>query len=132
MGVTADWEDEQHTVIRIVFQGNWNNEEFRNAGLQVVLMMANVRHMVYVINDFRASDALPIGVLWQARNLSRMRPVNWGGAVIITTDFLVTQVAEVFKAVYMLIRHSQSLYFAGTNEEALKIIARMKQENRVS
>src|SRR4051812_3771513 len=100
MAITISWVDEEKTIIRLNFQGRWSNEEFRTSGLQAVLMIRSVSYPVYVINDFTAGEVFPLGSLWQGRNLSQMRPPNWGGAVVITTDTLVIDLVEVFMSVY--------------------------------
>jgi hypothetical protein len=132
MAIIISWVDEEMTIIRLAFQGQWSNEEFRSSGLQAVLMVRSVSHLVYVINDFSASEVLPLGILWQGRNLGQMRPPNWGGAAVITSDAVLINLVEVFMGVYMALSHRQSLFFAKTYEEALEIIARLKRENRVS
>ncbi len=132
MGITVAWGDEQQTLICMTYQGHWSNEEFRNAGMQVVLMMRTVSHPIYIVNDFSTSEIAPLGSLWQGRNLSRMRPPNWAGAVVITADEMLINLVDIFMTVYMAISHRQSLFFARTYEEALEIIARLKRENRVS
>ena len=132
MAITISWVDEEKTIVQLTYQGRWSNEEFRASGLQAILMIRSVSYLVYVINDFTASEVLPFGSLWQGRNLGQMRPPNWGGAVVITADAVVINLVEVFMSVYMALSHRQSLFFAKTHEEALEIIARRKKEKRVS
>jgi len=132
MGITVAWEDEQQTIIRLTYEGVWENEEFRNSSYQSMVMMRSVNHPVYVINDFTKSEMPPLGVLWQARSTNQMRPSNWGGGVAITSDSVIRSLIDVFIHVYMLSRQQRDQFVVSTNEAALEIIARLKRENRVS
>jgi hypothetical protein len=130
MGVTAAWEGEDHTVIRLTFVEPWTNEELHSAGTESILMIRSVKQPVYVISDFSASTNPPIGVLWKARDLNRMRPPNWAAGITITSDPLVKNLIELFRHIY-LGQRGKNIFVVRTNPEALELIDKLKKEKRV-
>jgi hypothetical protein len=132
MAITVVWEDVDQTILGMTYAGLWDTPDFRNAGLQAILMVRSVKHPVYVVTDYTQSASQPVGLLWQARDLSGMRPPNWGGGVTVTQDLFMRSLLEIFIHVYMLRHHQRNQFVASTKEEALEIIARLKRENQVS
>lgn len=131
MGISVGWDDREQTIVRMTFVGQWTNEELRVTGLQAILMVSSVKQPVYVISDFSASDNLPIGVLWQARDLNRLRPANWAAGITITQDFLVKNLLDAFGLIYLLSRRHR-LYVVRGLDEAYAIIRQIKQEHLVT
>jgi hypothetical protein len=93
-------------------------------------MIRSVNHPVYVISDFSASASLPLGVLWKARDLNRMRPPNWEAGITITQDTLIKSLLDLFGHVY-LGQRGRRIYVVKTNPEALALIDKLKREKRV-
>ena len=130
MGVTAAWEDDEHTIIRLAFTHSWTNEELHKAGMESIMMIRAVSTPVYVISDFSASATLPVGILWKARDLNRMRPPNWAAGITITDDILVRNLIELFRHIY-LGQRGRNIYVVRSNPEALQLIDKLKAEKRV-
>lgn len=130
MGVTVGWDDDQQMIIRLSFSGVWTNVELRSAGLQSILMIRSVQHPVYVISDFSSSENVPIGVLWQARELNQLRPSNWEAGITVTQDVFLKNMLELFGLIYMMGRHRR-LYVVRTLKEAYKLIDKLKQDKLV-
>lgn len=131
MGITVDWDDAEHTIIRMTFEGNWTLEDLRTKGMEVIQMLRTVEHPVYVISDFTASDSLPVGILWQARDLNRYRPANWAAGITITSDALARNLVETFGVIYLNDRRHR-LFLVYSNEEAYETINRLRSEKQTS
>lgn len=131
MSIMVDWDDEDHTIVRMKYKGDWTNDELRRIGTHAIMMIRTVEHLVYVINDFTESAGVPVGVLWQAGDLNQMRPANWAAGVSITGDRLARNLLDLFGSVYMEQRKHQ-LYVVKTNEEALEVIKELKSKKRDS
>lgn len=132
MGITVAWQDEQETIIRMNYRGFWTNEDFHDAGVRAIMMARSRTDPIYVVSDYTESETAPLGVLWQARDLSQMRPSNWAGGVTVTQDMFLKSLLEIFVHIYMLRHHQRNQFLAASSDEALEIIARLKKEIRVS
>jgi len=130
MGVSVEWEDKDSTIVHLTYSGRWTTEEMHSAGLQSLLMVRSVKHPVYVINDFSKSETLPVGVLWQARQLNQMRAPNWAASILITEDTLAINLLELFGLIYLSQRRKR-LFAVRTLEEAVKIIDQLKRDEQV-
>ncbi len=130
MGIVAVWEDEDQTVIRMTFQGNWSLDELHEVGLQTILMIRGVTHPVYEINDFTETTAFPLGVLWLARDLNRLRPSNWAAGITVTSDKVAESLLETFGQIY-LSRKQEQLYSVMSLDQAYALIDKLKQEAQV-
>ncbi len=126
MGITVSWDDEQQTIVRMRFVGGWSLADFRAANLQVVMLVRSVEHPVYVLSDVRASDDIPIGILWQLRDIAGMRPPNWGGGIALTKNVIIKSVVDILGQIYMGAQQ-QRLFVVMTEEEAGTVIARLKR-----
>jgi hypothetical protein len=129
MGITVSWDDQQQTVVRMQFAGEWSLEDFRGANLQTVTLVRSVDHPVYVLSDLRASGDIPLGILWQLRDIAGMRPSNWGGGIALTKNVIIKSVVDVLGRIYMG-QQEQRLFVVATEEEAEAVIARLKREDQ--
>ncbi len=129
MGITVSWDDQQQTVARMRFVGEWSLDDFRAANLQTVMLVRSVEHEVYVISDLLASDEMPIGILWQLRTISGMRPSNWGGGIALTKNVIIKNVVDILGRIYMG-PQQQRLFVVTTEEEAETVIARLKRQDQ--
>jgi hypothetical protein len=127
MGITVEWDDVEHTIIRMTYAGSWTLEELRAKGMDAILMLRTVDHPVYVISDFTETANLPVGILWQARDLNRLRPANWAAGITVTNDGLARSLLELFGVIYLGQRRKQ-LFVAQTTEEAYETIHRLKSK----
>ncbi len=126
MGITVSWDDQQQTAVRMRFVERWSLDDFRGANLQTVLLVRSVEHKVYVISDLLASEELPIGILWQLRDIAGMRPSNWGGGIALTKNVIIKSMVDILGRIYMG-QQQQRLFVVATEEEVAAVIARLKQ-----
>ncbi len=128
MGITVSWDDEQQTLVRMRFVGAWSLDDFRLANLQTIMLVRSVDHPVYVLSDLRASGDIPLGILWQLRNIAGMRPPNWGGGIALTRNVIIKSVVDILGRVYMG-QQQQKLFVVATEEQVEAVIARLKRED---
>ena len=126
MGITVSWDDQQQTAVRMRFTERWSLDDFRGANLQAVLLVRSVEHKVYVISDLLASEEMPIGILWQLRDIAGMRPPNWGGGIALTKNVIIKSIVDILGRIYMG-QQQQRLFVVATEEEVAAVIARLKQ-----
>lgn len=96
MSVTVDWFNEEKTIIKYQFEGQWKWEELYIALQQVDVMMNSVQHTVYIIVDYQKSSGVPAGALTHLRSSTMKAAPNWGGGVFIGISSLVQALLNVF------------------------------------
>lgn len=118
--ITLDWDNEEKTILRYTFQGNWNWDDYLQWLSVGRNMMKSVKHEVCIINDMRLMKQLPANFVNTASGIIISRPSNTGLVVFLTTNtfFQVTyrilgRILEEIPTQYIL---------ASTEEEAYKKI----------
>lgn len=129
MAITVDWDDEAQTIIRMVLDDGWDLVEFRDACYQTMAMIRTVPHLVYVVSHVTLPPTIPYGLLWQLRDLNRMRPANWGGGVAVARDSFVTTLVSTLSQIYME-RQQHRLFVVRSDAEGYEIIAKLKQQDQ--
>lgn len=129
VGITVKWDDSEQTILLMEYKGHWTVEELREIGTDAILMIRTVQHPVYVVSDFTESAGVPIGVLWQARDLNQLRPPNWEAGITITGDALARNLLDLFGHVYLGARRMR-LHAVGSRAEAERLITCLKDERR--
>jgi hypothetical protein len=59
MPVTIAWDNEERTILRQTYQGNWTNEEYIAAARNIIAVIDGSPHKVYLIVDFSKSTTNP-------------------------------------------------------------------------
>lgn len=131
MAITVEWDDEARTIVRMSSCEAWDLDEFRHACLQSMALVRSVRHSVYVLSMIYLNFPIPHGILWQLRDLNKMRPPNWGGGIAITQDSFVTTLVATLSQIYME-RNENRLFIVKSEAEAYRVIAELKQQDQRS
>ena len=129
MAIQVVWDDEEHTVVRMVLDNTWDLAEFRDACYQTMALIRTVSHPVYVLSNITLPPTIPYGLLWQLRDLNRMRPPNWGGGIAIAKDSFVTTLVATLSQIYME-QQKQRLFVVTSEAEAYAVISRLKGDDR--
>ena len=121
MKLPVEWENEEKTIIRMIFAGNWNWHDFYEANVAVVALMQSVEHTVHTIADFRQSQGIPLdSPLVHARNAISALPDNWGILVIVTNNPLLEHLVNVFRITFR--KMGARTFLAGSIEQAHQLI----------
>ncbi|MEZ4670385.1 MAG: hypothetical protein R3E39_20960 [Anaerolineae bacterium] len=124
MAVAVDWLNDDQTILKYEFDGQWTWNELYAALQQVDMMMNSVEHTVYVIIDYQGSQGIPPGALTHLRSSTMRAAPNWGGGVFIGISSLVESLLNIFTN---LNRKLAERYATAANiEEALSILQNWK------
>lgn len=129
MAIQVGWDDEEHTIVRMVLDNTWDLAEFRDACYQTMALIRTVSHPVYVLSNITLPPTIPYGLLWQLRDLNRMRPPNWGGGIAIAKDSFVTTLVATLSQIYME-QQKQRLFVVTSEAEGYAVITRLKGDDR--
>lgn len=131
MPISVRWENDEKTIIRQTFEGNWTWQEFihscidedGNAGL-----MRSVAHTVHVISDFTASGPIPFGgAISQSRSVMRHYPPNWGTLTVVTQNAFIRSLVNAFRRTYQR-GFGARTFSAATIDEAYTLITQWEQQ----
>src|SRR5262245_22756963 len=124
MSVSANWDNEQQTIIRYSFDGNWTWNEFYAAVNQSHALQDSVSHRVDVILDLGESYVVPEGALMQMRRLAGINHPNTGVRIIVSRNSTLSVLFDTFTRVYN--RNAEKYYLASSMEQAYAIISQSR------
>lgn len=130
MGIRVEWDNDEKTVIRYVYEERWTWEDFHYARSQVREWLDTVDHRVDVIVDVRNSRLVPNGVLAQGRMFASNAPIahrNEGHTIVVGANSLMRSMFEMFGKVYSRLSDELELEFASSLEEAREKLRRYQE-----
>jgi hypothetical protein len=84
--VEIKWDNEQKTILRYVFIGDWTWDEYLERLNEGRTMMAEIDHPVCVLNDMQKMGKLPPNFASTAKSVISSRPKNTGLAIFLTSN----------------------------------------------
>jgi hypothetical protein len=84
MAISAEWLDDECTILHQRYDGKWNWQDFyASFKHEVMPMMSSVPHTVHLLADVSTSASIPAGNLFHTRNVLNQLPPNWGLAIAL-------------------------------------------------
>ncbi len=130
MGVSTQWDNEEKTVIRYVYEGRWTWDEYYPAHQEAREMTKSVEHIVHVIVDVRNSTLLPKGALTHSRSALDNKPANEGITVIVGANFFIQVMANAARRIDP--EPCKRYRFGSTIEEAHALLAKQEEQTTTS
>lgn len=112
--VSIKWDNPEKTILHYTFRGNWNWDDYLeklNTGRK---MMAEVEHIVCILNDMCEMGMLPPNFISTARNVITSRPNNTGLVIFLTTN---TFFKAMYRVLSKLLEEVPTRYVLVTTEE---------------
>ncbi|GAB4516107.1 MAG: hypothetical protein OHK0046_20790 [Anaerolineae bacterium] len=125
MPLTAEWDNEEKTVILLTFSGRWSLDELYFLLDDIIRLSDEVPHMVDHIVDVRNTRLVPESIFSIRGRLERRTPANSGDNVVVGANMLIQRIAGIFSQV---VPQVGKVYFAATLEDARVIIEKIKAE----
>jgi hypothetical protein len=125
MGIRIEWDNEEKTIIRHVYEGLWTLQDYYALIDENYRQIDSVGHKVDIINDLRKMAALPPDVAAGIRYAVRHAHPNEGVNVIVAPpDYVRLLIDAINKAVGAVteVIHTDSI------EKAYAIIAKHRTE----
>jgi hypothetical protein len=127
MGMSLAWDNEEKTVIRWEFDGEWTWSEYGKLKVVFDSMVSQVDHTVDVIADMSKSPTLPKSSLTQFKKYNRTTPPNRGLIVFVGTNTIVRIMAEALGNVFRGL--SQYIAFSPSIDEARHLLTQPLRES---
>lgn len=124
-GIEAFWDNDDHSIVYMLFSGKWTWDDFYIVDQQVIAMEKDGADQIDVIVDLRYSSGLPPNTLLHVKNIADRQSEKIGVNVLVTNSPLVHNLYKVGSKVYPQINR----YFcvAESPEEARTIIGEARQ-----
>lgn len=120
MPIQFQWDDEEHTIFRLIYENHWNWEEFERAVQAAAQAIGIVNRRVDVIDDHSQSLRLPSGTLAAWRLIRARLPQEVMLVVVVSQEPLIESMHRVFINVYPA--QAKRFLMTSTLEEAYQII----------
>lgn len=125
MGVQIFWDNDEHTIIRQMYDGEIRSEDYYRAIDQVAKMIQSEPHPVHSIYHRAGIKAQPSSLVSILRYGHRVMPPNLGINVIVGASPFTRVMVNIGSAIAgNLVRN---VFFADSTAEAHAIIAREAQ-----
>jgi hypothetical protein len=121
MGIEVVWENEEKTIVRWIFSGDFNWGDYDEGSRRLEEMIANVNHNFATIFDLSQMTALPKYAVSQYPKLIRDVPARQETLVIISLNRLVRSLGRIFTRVYRM-----NIHFVLSLEDALALISELR------
>ncbi|RMG82404.1 MAG: hypothetical protein D6712_14690 [Chloroflexi bacterium] len=127
MGAQVSWEDDEHTIMRVVYTEPWRTQDIYDALEEITRMLDSVPHKVAIIVDVRSIKSIPRGVLKALyRVVSTDRP-NEEMYYIVGANSVVRAIYNAAKTIYPAI--GKLVTFASSIEEVPILIEEHRSKN---
>lgn len=123
MGVDVFWDDDSQTIVRFVYEGKWNWEDFYAYIDKANAMMDTVTLPCVSIIDMRKSTYLPPNATVHIRNVIQksMSHNNSGISVFLDAGMFLEMMIDVIRKVHPDIAANTDWLYTDTLEDARKI-----------
>lgn len=124
MPVQVEWDNDEHSIIRLKFEGKWVLEELYPALAEMYRLMGAEDHTVDGIVDMTHASTLPSNILSIRGTIERNKPTNRGLTAIAGANTLIRSMSNILNRVR---REDSDYIFTTTVEEARQAILKVHQ-----
>lgn len=128
MGITVQWDDDSHTILRYTYALRWTWAEYEGVvakARELVNAEAQPDRVVDVIADFSQSSILPDHALANfRRSLQSQNAIAFGITVLVTRNQFLRAMVEVFGRLNQ--QASRKLRTANNLDEARSLIVEFR------
>ncbi|MBC7870349.1 MAG: hypothetical protein H7Y09_05870 [Chitinophagaceae bacterium] len=122
MTVTAQWDNEAKTIIRLEFVGKWTWAEHHEANTVMEAMVNTASVTIDLIPDLSSSQLVPEGALSQARSIAMRQQIKFGLIVAVKAGKFIEILYGVFQQLYGRRSGFPDTFFVDSLDEARALI----------
>lgn len=129
MGITLVWENNEKTILRHIYEGQWKVEDLYKAVNESRDLLMGVEHVVDLIIDMRTSGDPPSGVLPAYQYAERQKPPNQGLVVMVEPSMVMQAFNQVIGKIAPNISKDRTVVH--TIEDAVALIQRHRAATKL-
>jgi len=123
MSINVVWDNPEQSIVRFIYNGQWNLDDFYHALQESRDMMDTVNHRVGIIIDVQNSKLVPNGVLSHGKNVSLRKHPNQAKSIIVGASGFVRTLFDVYKKVYRNSFDESSYAFSSSLDDARGLLS---------
>lgn len=129
MAIRLSWENEEKTILRHLYEGEWTLEDLHKMIDTTYEWIDSVGHLMLVdiIADLTQSASPPSKILSANRHYRNKRHEQQGIQVIVGSSLRLTFMKIITQSLMSIIPEARNVRFASTVEEAHRIIREKRQ-----
>lgn len=120
MGIKLLWDNEEKTILRHVYDGEWSPEGYHAAMQESQRMLMSVPHAVDVILDMRRSATPPFGILPAYQEADKLVPDNQRLVIMVRPGMIMKALNRIISDIAP--RSSANRIVANSMDEARALI----------
>jgi hypothetical protein len=125
LGIRIIWDNEDKTILRYLYEGRWDQDDFSKAYAEAKTMLDSVNRKVGIIIDIQNSHLIPNGIISRSRHVVTNPSRNEGLIVIVGANAFIRSLADTFSKLWRRgALGSRKMVFAATLEDARQILSR--------
>lgn len=128
MPIEVQWDNEERTVMRWVYQSPWSWEEAYQAHEQEMALIDCVEHIVDGIADMRQAQGLPKGSLTAGVSIMNKSHERMDLLVILGANRLIQSMYDMMCKLHPGMAKKVKLVMVRSEEEAYQVIAARRAE----
>ncbi|MDQ7025230.1 MAG: hypothetical protein Q9P44_06685 [Anaerolineae bacterium] len=131
MPISAKWDDDDRTILRLIFWNEWDLDEYLEQFESVISTIKTVAYTVAILVDLRADSFVPKGnTLRVFRYIMDKLPENVGLIVYVNDNYVQEHMFNTQISFYKTLRrrHNRRIHMVETLPEAYKLI----QEHQIT
>lgn len=125
MNIQVGWDNNEHTIVRIVFQHGWTWGDLRQAVSQADALIISQPHTVHLLIDIHEAGGIPGDFITRAGELFAQGEArhNEGQKVVVGAGTLIRIAYKTFLRVYGNHLDGRPFTFADSLESARTLLA---------
>ncbi len=125
MPIKVIWDNEEKTIVRHIFEGQWTWDEFEICTQESKALMESVDYTVQMILDVQKSPGMPQGFLSHMRTVTQKPHPNAGALALVGASSFIRAFTNVFLNVTP--SNKRSFMMCATVDEAREWLAKRIQ-----
>lgn len=126
MGITLNWDDPEHTILVFHYAKPWTWDEFEGVAKQLVTLLDEVKHDVYLVFDLRQAGYPPEGAMARFKQVTDLDHPNVANLIYVAPQPIAMFIGVINKTMSVIHRDNYKqpdFVFAPTLEQAREKIA---------
>ena len=121
MGIKLLWDNQDKTILRHIYEGQWTADDYRDAMEESRRMLLSVAHPVDLVLDMRRSAPPPFGILPVYQETDHLVPNNQRLVVMVKPGMIMKALNRIIGDIAP--KSSANRIVAENIEEARALIA---------
>lgn len=127
MPIQVIWDNPEKAVIRQIFEGKWDLNDYHHSLDEIEQLCRQVNHRVHLIGDLTASTGMPPNLFTLMNHVIRLMQQYWDMVVVTHANPYYKAILKVVEQLSPLIAYR--IRYADSLDEAYSIIKKANEKH---